>query len=52
MYRSLHPYDVITEMDRLQREIQQARFRRVVTLSNDVDPNGVEAQFRDGRKVA
>lgn len=125
MYRSLHPYDVITEMDRLQREIQQAfstspsirglarggfpamnvggtpesveiyafapgvdpasievnlengvltiegerkdampaqdekatvhiserftgRFRRVVTLPDDVDPNAVEAQFRDG----
>jgi len=24
MYRSLHPYDVITEIDRLQREMQQS----------------------------
>ena len=125
MYRSLHPYDVITEIDRLQREMQQSfntspsirgmarggfpamnvggtaqsveiyafapgvdpgsievnmengvltiegerkdampaqdekatvhiserftgRFRRVVTLPDDVDPNAVEAQCRDG----
>ena len=125
MYRSLHPYDVITEIDRLQREMQQSfntspsirgmarggfpamnvggtaqsveiyafapgvdpgsievnmengvltiegerkdampapddkatihiserfsgMFRRVVTLPDDVDPNAVEAQCRDG----
>ena len=125
MYRSLHPYDVITEIDRLQREMQQtfngspsirgmardgflamsvggtaesveiyafapgvdpasievnmengvltiegerkdampaqddkatvhiserftSRFRRVVTLPDDIDPNAVEAQCRDG----
>ena len=125
MYRSPHPYDVFTEIDRLQREMQQnleaspsirglarggfpamnvggtaqsveiyafapgvdpasievnmengvltiegqrkaamptqedkatvhiserfhGRFRRVVTLPEDVDPNAVEAQCRDG----
>ena len=125
MYRSLYPYDVITEIDRLQREMQQSfntspsirgmarggfpamnvggtaqsveiyafapgvdpgsievnmengvltiegerkdaipaqdekatvhiserftgHFRRVVTLPDDVDPNAVEAQCRDG----
>ena len=125
MYRSLHPYDVFSEIDRLQREMQQTfnaspsirgltrggfpamnvggtaqsveiyafapgvdpasievnlengvltlegerketmpseddkatvhiserfvgRFRRVVTLPDDVDPNAVEARCRDG----
>lgn len=125
MYRSLHPYDVFSEIDRLQREMQQSfnaspsirglarggfpamnvggtpqsveiyafapgvdpasievniengvltiegerkdampaeddkatvhiserfngRFRRVVTLPDDVDPNAVEARCRDG----
>ena len=122
MYRSLFPRDVFAELDRLQREIQQAndlspsirglsrgypamnvggtaksveiyafapgvdpasldvriekgvltvagerkvegvpekaavhiderfagRFRRVVTLPDDVDPNAVEAKYRDG----
>ena len=125
MYRSFHPYDVFSELDRLQREMQQSfnaspsirgltrggfpamnvggtaesveiyaftpgvdpasievtlengvltlegerkdalsavddkatihigerfsgRFRRVVSLPNDVDPNAVQAQCRDG----
>ena len=125
MYRSLHPYDVLTEIDRLQREMQQTfpvspsirgmarggfpamnvggtpqsveiyafapgvdpasievnmengvltiegerkdtlsdqdekatvhiserfsgRFRRVVTLPDDIDPNAIEAGCRDG----
>lgn len=125
MYRSFHPYDVFSELDRLQREIQQnfsgspsirgltrggfpamnvggtpesveiyaftpgvdpasievtlengvltiegerkdvlpsdddkatihigerfsGRFRRVVSLPDDVDPNAVQAQSRDG----
>lgn len=125
MYRSLHPYDVFSEIERLQREMQQSfnaspsirglarggfpamnvggtaqsveiyafapgvdpasievnlengvltiegerkdampaedekatvhiserftgRFRRVVTLPDDVDPNAVEARCRDG----
>mgnify|MGYP000450998576 FL=1 len=125
MYRSLHPYDVFSEIDRIQRELQQSfsaspsirglarggfpamnvggtpqsveiyafapgvepasievnlengvltiegerkdampaeddkatvhiserfngRFRRVVTLPDDVDPNAVEARCRDG----
>lgn len=125
MYRSFHPYDVISEIDRIQRELQQSfnaspsirgmarggfpamnvggtsqsveiyafapgvdpnsievniengvltiegerpdtmsaqdekatvhiserftgRFRRVVTLPDDVDPNAVEAHFKDG----
>lgn len=125
MYRSFHPYDVFSELDRLQREIQQnlssspsirgltrggfpamnvggtsesveiyaftpgvdpnsievtlengvltiegerqdalsaaddkttihigerfsGRFKRVVTLPDDVDPNAVQAQCRDG----
>ena len=125
MYRTFHPYDVVSELDRLQREIQQnlssspsirglsrggfpamnvggtsetvevyaftpgvdpnsievtlengvltiegerqdalsaaddkttihigerfsGRFKRVVTLPDDVDPNAVQAQCRDG----
>lgn len=125
MYRSLHPYEVLTEIDRLQREMQQTftvspsirgmarggfpsmnvggtpqsveiyafapgvdpasievnmengvltiegerkdalsdqdekatvhiserfsgRFRRVVTLPDDIDPNAIEAVCRDG----
>ena len=125
MYRSFHPYDVLTEIDRLQREMQQSfsvspsirgmarggfpamnvggtpqsveiyafapgvdpasievnmengvltiegerkdtlsdqdekatvhiserfsgRFRRVVTLPDDIDPNAIEAGCRDG----
>jgi len=31
-----------------QRERQQGSFRRVVTLSEDVDPGRVEASYRDG----
>ena len=30
------------------RERFSGRFRRVVTLSNDVDPNSVSADYRDG----
>lgn len=124
MYRSLHPYDVFSELERLQREMQQSfgspsirglsrggfpalnvggtaesveiyaftpgvdpnsievtlengvltiegerkdalpsgddkatihigerfngRFRRVVSLPDDVDPNAVQARYRDG----